>query len=133
MKKYATSSANKTVRSFIIKSVVTSVLSLFVLTYLFSFITYKLDIDLDFNNIFSIFIVAICSAVTSFISVKSMKNNGAFMGILSCILLLLFSLINTIVNNNSFVLFLIKAAIILLTGALFGILATKKSNKFKVK
>ena len=133
MKKYSTSSTNKLLIKYLIKCILTSVVSLLLFSLLFSLITYKFDLDLDINTVLSIFVVFLCSASISYISALSLKNNGALMGALSTIPFIVFCIINMLINSNSFLLFVIKTAIILLTGALFGVLATKKSNKFKVK
>ncbi|MBR1763135.1 MAG: TIGR04086 family membrane protein [Eubacterium sp.] len=125
-------STNKLLAKFALKAIISTIISILVFTFLFSQITYRLDLNLDINKVFSIFIVFFCSAIIAFVSVKSMKNNGALMGIVSQIPLIFYSVINLIFNDNSFIFFLIKLAIIILTGALFGILAVKKSNKFKV-
>ena len=133
MKKYSSSSTNKLLIKFVLKSLITSFISVLLFSLSFSEITLKLDLSLDINLIFSILIVVFSSAITSFISVLTIKNNGAIMGIISCIPLIVFLIINIIVNQNSLILFCIKLAIIILTGALFGMLSSKKSAKFKVK
>jgi len=133
MKKFSSSSANRLLIKFAVKSIVLSIVSIVLFSLLFSEITYKLDLSLEANNLFSVFIVFLCSVCISYFSVLSLKNSGAIMGMLSCLPIVLFTVINMIINQNNPVLFVIKFAIILLTGALFGILATRKSAKFKVK
>ena len=133
MKKFSSSGTDKLLIRYVIKVLLSTVLSILLFSFLFSEIVYKLDLDLDLNRIFSIFIICFCSATISYISVRSIKNNGALMGVISQIPLIFYSIINLIFYDNSFLLFLIKIVLILLIGALFGIFATKKSNKFKVK
>ena len=133
MKKFASSSTNKLLIKYSVKVVIITVISLLLFSLLFSWLVYKFDLELDYNNLFSIITVFLSSASISFISVYSIKNNGALMGVLSQLLLIVFCVINLIINENSFLLFLIKAVISLATGALFGIIATKKSSRFKVK
>ena len=133
MKKLASTSTNKLLIKYVIKVVIITIISVLLFSFIFSQLVLKLDLELDYNNVFAIIMVFLSSALISFISVYSIKNNGALMGILSQIPLILFCLINLIINENSFVLFLIKAVIALATGALFGIIATKKSSKFRVK
>ena len=133
MKKVNASSTDKLLLKFIIKVVLSSIISILLLSYLFSQLVYKLDLDVETNGILSVFIVLIGSSVIAFISVLSIKNNGALMGIISELPLLFYSILNMIFNDNSAVLLIIKIAIALFCGALFGILATKKSSKFKVK
>ena len=133
MKKLSSSSTNKLLLKYVVKVLLTTIISILLFSLIFSRVIYKLDLDLDTAKTFSFFIVFLCSAATAFISVLSIKNNGALMGILAQLPLIFYMLINLIINSNIFVLFIIKLVISLLTGALFGILATKKSNKFKVK
>ncbi|MBQ9532197.1 MAG: TIGR04086 family membrane protein [Eubacterium sp.] len=133
MKKYSTSSTERLLIKYVLKVVLTSLITILLFTYFFSQTVYKLDLDLESNSIFSVFIVLICSSLTAYISVLSIKNNGALMGVIAQIPLIFYSVINLIFNDNSFILFLIKLAISLFCGALFGILASKKSSKFKVK
>ncbi len=133
MRKHSTSSTEKLLIKYVLKVVLSSVISILLFTYLFSRIVYKLDLDLDYNGLISLFVVLICSSITAFISVLSIKNNGILMGIISQIPIIFFSLVNLIFNDNSIVVFLIKLAISLFCGALFGILASKKTTKFKVK
>ena len=132
MKSYSSSDARKSIIKFIIKALISTIISILLYSFLLSEIVYKLDLDLDYNRIFSIIIVFLCSATISFFSVISLKNNGIIMGILSIIPFAFYGLINMIINENSFILFIIKLIIAVLTAALFGILATKRTAKFKV-
>ena len=133
MKNYSSSAANKLLIKYVLKAVITTIAGILLFSFLFSEITYKLDLDLDINNVFSIIIVFLCSALCAYSSVLGFKNNGAIMGIISQIPLIFYSVLNMIINENSWMFLLIKLVISLLTGALFGILASKKSAKFKVK
>ncbi|MBR7061169.1 MAG: TIGR04086 family membrane protein [Eubacterium sp.] len=133
MKKIKSSKTDKLLIKYGVKVVLSTALSLLIFVYAFSQLVYKLDLELEINNILSIITVFLCSAVIAFASVYSIKNNGALMGMISEIPLLVFCLFNVIVFENSFILFLVKTVISLLTGALFGIFAAKKSSKFKVK
>ena len=133
MKKVSTASSDKLMLRFVMKTVITTILSILLFSFIFSEITYKLDLNTDINNIFSILIAFLCAVTTSFFSVKGLKNNGAVMGIISEIPLLFYSLLNLVFYDTSIVFYLIKLVIIVLCGALFGILAVKKSKTFKVK
>ena len=133
MQKHKTSSTEKLLLKYVLKVVLSSIITLLLFTYLFSQIVLKLDLDLEINNTLSLFITALCSSTVAFISVLSIKNNGALMGIISQLGLIIYSLFNMIFNDNSLILFLIKVVIMIFCGALFGILASKKSIKFKVK
>ncbi|MEZ3421886.1 MAG: hypothetical protein K1V95_08235 [Eubacterium sp.] len=55
------------------------------------------------------------------------------MGMLSAVPLIVYSLINLLINGNNIIHFLIKIAAVLLISGIFGLLSTKKSKKYKVK
>ena len=129
MKKSAHNSTNRLLIKYFLKVIIISIIAVLFFTFIFSEIVYKLDLELESNYIFSILSVFFSGALISFVSVYSIKNNGALMGVIAELPLILFCLINLIINENSFVLFLIKTVISLLTGALCGIIATKKSGK----
>ena len=133
MKKIKTKSTESLLIKYVIKVVLSSVISILLFTYLFSKIMFTLDLDLEIGSILSVFIVLICSSLIAFISVLSIKNNGALMGILAEIPLVFYCIVNMIFNENSFILLIIKIAIALFCGALFGIIASKKSGRFRVK
>ncbi len=132
MKNIKSFKGDKLILLFVIKSVVSTVVCVLLFSFIFSEIIYKFDLSLDTARIFSIFICALCSLVISFISVSGLKNNGLVMGILCQIPLVFFSIVNLIFNENSIVFFLIKLVIIVLTGALTGMLKVRKNKKFKV-
>lgn len=133
MKKFSSSSTDKLLLKYVIKIIVSTIASILFFSFIFSEITYRLDLDLEINKIFSIVICGLCSAIIAFISVHGLKNNGILMGIIAQIPLIFYSLINLIFYENSALFFLIKLVIIVLAGALSGFLTTKNANNFKVK
>ena len=133
MKKISSTNAKGLLIKFIIKSVIFTVISVFLFSVIFSFIVYKADLDLKYLEYLSFGVCAFSAIITSYFSVKSFKNNGFVMGLLSCLPLILYAFINLFVNGNNIIYFLIKLLIILLLGGVFGLLSTKKSKKFKVK
>lgn len=133
MKKISSINAKGLLIKFVIKSVVLTVISVLLFSLIFSFVVYKADLDLKFLEYLSFGVCAFSAIIISYFSVKSFKNNGFVMGILSCLPLILYSFINLLVNGNNIIYFLIKLLIILLLGGIFGLLSTKKSKKFKVK
>ena len=133
MKKISSSNAKGLLIKFVIKSVVLTAISVLLLSAIFSFIVYKADLDLKYLEYLSFGVCAFSAMITAYFSVKSFKNNGLVMGILSCLPLIIYSFINLLVNGNNIIYFLIKLLIILLLGGVFGLLSTKKSKKFKVK
>ena len=133
MKKISSINAKGLLIKFVIKSVVLTILSVLLFSLIFSFIVYKADLDLKYLEYLSFGVCAVSAIIISYFSVKSFKNNGFVMGILSCLPLIVYSFINLLVNGNNIIYFLIKLLIILLLGGIFGLLSTKKSKKFKVK
>ena len=133
MPKVSSISAKGLLVKFIIKSVLFTVISVLLFSLLFSLAVYKADLDLKYLEYLSISVCAFSAVIISYLSVKSFKNNGFVMGILSCLPLIVYSFVNLLVNGNNIIYFLIKLIIILLLSGIFGFLSTKKSKKFKVK
>lgn len=132
MKKITSEKSNKLLLKFILKSVLSTVVSLIAFVYLFTMIVYKLDLNLENAQIFSIIICALCAVSISLISVTGLKNNGLVMGMLSVVPLLFYSLVNLVFNDTNLIFFIIKAVIILLVSGLTGFLMVRRSKKFKV-
>ncbi len=133
MKKISSSSANGLLIKFILKSVFLTLISVLLFSLLFSFAVSKLDLDLKYLIYFSYAVNAFAAVIISYLSVKSFKNNGFVMGLLSAVPLIIYSLINLIVNGNNIVHFFIKIGVVLLISGIFGLLSTKKTKKYKVK
>ena len=132
MKKLSASKSDKLILFFIIKVVVSSVASVLLFSFIFTQITYKLDLSMESAKIFSIIICALSALCIAFVSCRKIKNNGAIIGLICEIPLVFYTLINLIFNDTSVVFFLIKVALILAIGALTGLLRARKSKKFKV-
>ena len=133
MKKISSTNARGLLIKFLIKSVILTAISVLLFSIVFSFIVYKADLDLKYLEYLSFGVCSFSAIITAYFSVKSFKNNGFVMGILSGLPLIIYSFINLLVNGNNIIYFLIKLLINLLLGGVFGLLSTKKSKKFKVK
>lgn len=118
---------------YIIKIILLSVISIVVLSSLHSMILLKLDLSLDFAAYISIIIVAIASIVISYYSVSSFSNNGAVLGIISVLPLCFYSLINTIIYTNNWLILAVKFALMIILSAFFGNFSIKKRKKIRVK
>lgn len=118
--------------SFCIKSILSSAISILLLSYLFSLVIYKFDISLDYLNTVSIIICALSSIITSVISNIGFKNSGAIMGILSCVPIVLYSLLSIIIFHNPILYFTVKILLIVILSALFGNLVVKRNRRIKV-
>ena len=133
MKKISSSGATGLLIKFIIKAVILTAISVMFFSWLFSFIIFKLVLDIKYLEYASYAVNILSSVIISYISVKSFKNNGFVMGMLSAVPLIIFSFINLIVNGNNIVHFLVKLLAVLLISGVFGYLSAKKSKKIKVK
>ena len=133
MKKIAIKGTNNFLLKYILKVVLSTIISVFVFTFTFSKASYKFDLDMKYDMMLSIFVCALCAAITAFVSVKGIKNNGLLLGAFAQIPLMFYSLLNVIFNENTFVFFLIKSVIVLLIGMLVGYVTSQKSRKLRIK
>ncbi len=124
-------------KSFLLKLFVADILiqgiSLLISSALFSLITYYLDLDIEILKRFTYIIVVFVSFISSFFVTKKVKNNGILVGIISQVPLFIYLLITVIVSKGSFADFGFKFLLILIFGAIGGILGVNKKEKFKVK
>ena len=132
MKSVSSGKSNTLLIRFVIKSALATIFFAGVFSLVFSEILIKFDVNLDVIGVLSVIICAVSAFFTSVISVNGFRNNGAVMGIISSLPLVLYSLFNVLFNENTFVLFFIKLAVILLISALGGALIAKKTRSIKV-
>ncbi len=133
MKKYATKSTNKIIFLFILKSLLCSFISLLLLSLLAAKIMLTLDIDSEYFSAVSVIICVISSIVVSLICNVGEKSRGVLLGIISTIPIIIFSLFNLVFYDNTFVLFLVKFILIILSGGLLGFICSKSNRKVKIK
>ncbi|MBE6719649.1 MAG: DUF3792 family protein [Ruminococcaceae bacterium] len=124
---------NNVLLKYILKVIFSAIISLLLLSYVFSKLAYALDLDTKYNIYLTIIISVITAAITSFISVIGIKNNGALLGAFAQIPLILYSLLNVIFNENEFIFFCIKSVLVILTGLVIGYLTSEKSKKLRIK
>ena len=124
-------------KSFLLKLFVADILiqgiTLLLSSALFSLITYYLDLDIEILKRFTYIIVVFVSFISSFFVTKKVKNNGILVGIISQVPLFIYLLITVIVSVGNFADFGFKFLLILIFGAIGGILGVNKKEKFKVK
>ncbi len=118
---------------FVIKVIILSIADILLFSSIFSFILLKLDLNIELSKYLSIFIIALSSIIVSYFSVYSFSNNGAVLGIISVLPLIIYSLINCLVFNNDWLIFAVKLAAAVILGAFFGNYSIKKRKKFRVK
>ncbi|MDD6355647.1 MAG: TIGR04086 family membrane protein [Oscillospiraceae bacterium] len=133
MKKYATKSTNKIIFLFILKSLLCSFISLLLLSLLAAKIMLTLDIDSEYFSAVSVIICVISSIVVSLICNVGEKSRGVLLGIISTVPIIIFSLFNLVFYDNTFVLFLVKFILIILSGGLLGFFCSKCNRKVKIK
>ena len=117
---------------YIIKAILLSALCTAILCACFSALLLKLDLPLTYSKNISVIIMALTSFTVGFISVGDFKNNGALLGILAQLPLIIFSLFNTLFNESSFIFFLIKLTVCLFLGMISGYLRVEKSGKIRI-
>lgn len=125
-------SSDRLIIKYIIKVLISTLVSITGISLLFSFIIYKFDLPLDYNNVISVIIAAICSSLITTISVYGLKNNGVLMGVISQIPLIFYSLFNLIFNENTLLFFIIKTVVCISIGALTGHYITKRKKRYKI-
>ena len=133
MKKISSSGANGLLIKFIIKTVLTTIITISIFSLLISFAFSKLDLDLKYLAYASYAVNILSAVIVSYVCTKSFKNNGFIMGMLSSVPLIIYSFINLIMNGNNIIHFFIKLALVLFFGGIFGYISTKKQKKYKVK
>ena len=133
MQKYATKSTNKIIFLFILKSLLCSFISLLLLSLLAAKIMLTLDIDSEYFSAVSVIICVISSIVVSLICNIGEKSRGVLLGIISTVPIIIFSLFNLVFYDNTFVLFLVKFILIILSGGLFGFFCSTSNRKVKIK
>lgn len=133
MKKISSSGANGLLIKFIIKIVLTTIITISIFSLLISFAFSKLDLDMKYLAYASYAVNILSAIIVSYLCTKSFKNNGFIMGMLSSVPLIIYSFINLIMNGNNIIHFLIKLALVLFFGGIFGYISTKKQKKYKVK
>ena len=123
--------SNNLLTSFILKSVISSIVIPAVLLILFSEIIIKLDLGDTYYNIFSVSILVIASLITPLIAVGKLKNNILIMSILSNLLLIIITLINAF-TVKSIILTVSEFIAIFLSSFIASLIITKRKAKFKV-
>lgn len=93
---------------YVVRIVLGTALSIFVLTAAISYIVLKLDIDLSVLKYVGVAVCIISAVIISFISTSGFKNNYLALSAISVLPLIAFCVINGCVNKNSALLILIK-------------------------
>ena len=133
MKKIKTSFDRNLFINYFLRIIIVSGICVILLSLISSFAVYKLDADIVYLQYISIITALITASITSYISVKPFKNNGFVLGIISSVPLLIYSLINLIVNHSSVLIFIVKIFLVIISGGLFGLFSVKNNKKIRIK
>lgn len=133
MKKIKSSIDKKLLLAFIIKSVFFSALFCASFSALISLIIYELDIDFESAQYLATTVMIVSAGLTAFLCASSFKNSGFLVGAVSSLPLILFSLVNLIVNHNTVWIFFLKLMLTIIFSGLAGMYSVKKSKKIRVK
>lgn len=93
---------------YVVRIVLGTALSIFVLTAAISYIVLKLDIDLSVLKYVGVAVCIVSAVIISFISTSGFKNNYLALSAISVLPLIAFCVINGCVNKSSALLILIK-------------------------
>ncbi len=133
MKKIKTSFDRNLFINYFLRIIMVSGICVILLSLISSFAVYKLDADIVYLQYISIITALITASITSYISVKPFKNNGFVLGIISSVPLIIYSLINLIVNHSNVLIFIVKIFLVIISGGLFGLLSVKNNKKIRIK
>lgn len=133
MKKIKTSFDRNLFINYFLRIILSSLICIILLSLISSFAIYKLDADIMYLQYISIVEVLITSSLTGYISVKPFKNNGFVLGAISSLPLIIYSLVNLLVNHSNAVIFIVKIALAIIAGGFFGMYSVKNNKKIRIK
>ena len=125
--------SDKLIISIILRVLLSTVFSVLIFSIILSLIVSKFDLPLELTDYLTVIITSLSAVTISFISTIGIKNNGLMIGLISQIPLIIYSFANTIIFDNSVLIFIIKLFIVLIIGAITGYLRVNKNRRFKVK
>ncbi len=132
MKKISFTASSSVLIKYIFKSLIVTVLSVSVLSLAVSELLYKLDLPTDSAGIITLIICIITACATAFISTSGFKNNGALLGAMAQLPLIIFIAFNLGFHKTDIIIFLVKIASVFVLGGVIGSLRVRKNNVFKV-
>lgn len=129
MPKITSSNTKPLFIKYAVKIILSTVLSVFLLSCLASLFVLKLDISLDILDYTGAVITVISSAVIVLVSLTVFKNNYLILSLISVLPLFIFTLINSLVNKNVFILVLIKMLGIILSAVIIALIKSGKKSR----
>ena len=133
MKKIKTSFDRNLFINYFLRIIIVSGICVILLSLISSFAVYKLDADIVYLQYISIIEALITASLTSYFSVKPFKNNGFVLGAISSLPLIIYSLVNLLVNHSNAVIFIVKIALAIIAGGFFGMYSVKNNKKIRIK
>lgn len=132
MKKISLTSSERLLVGFVLKALFSSVFSVLIFSFIASQIYYRLDIGTDKTNLVSLVVYVLSALIVAFISVSGFKNNGAAVGVVSQLGLVIYSLFTMLFGTNTLILFLIKTVTSVTIGAVIGAVRAKRNAQFRI-
>lgn len=120
---------NNIIAQLLIKSTLLSVISILVLTYLFSFLVLKLDVPKEYYQYISFTITGLSTFITAYFSTKKYSNNYILLSLISCIIIFGISFFNGIASKSA-LLIIINSAIIITICIISSLLNSKFNKRF---
>ena len=133
MKKIKTSFDRNLFINYFLRIIIVSGICVILLSLISSFAVYKLDADIVYLQYISIIEALITASLTSYFSVKPFKNNGFVLGAISSLPLIIYSLVNLLVNHSNAVIFIVKLSLAIIAGGFFGMYSVKNNKKIRIK
>lgn len=114
---------------YVIKIVVSSVISIAILNMLCSFIILKLDLDLNILPYIGTGICIISSIIIAFVSTSGFKNNFLMLSMISVMPLLIYTVVNFCVNKTGTIFIIIRVCAILVCAFAVSLIKSSKKSR----
>ena len=127
MVRITANNVNHLLIKFIIKILLSTVISVTVFSSVSSFILLKLDADLGAAKYVGLAVVILSTFIISNISIRGFKNNLLVMSLFSVLPLAIFSIINFCVNKTDPVYVIIKVIAVFAVAFISSVIMSKKA------
>lgn len=113
---------------YIIRVILSTVISLVSLTALFSYIFVKLDLDLKLVSYCVFAIAAVSSFIVSFFSTLKIKNNLLALSVISTIPISIITIVNTLIEKGSITDLIINIILIVILSCVSAIIKSSRKR-----
>ena len=128
MPKISATNSKKLFIVYVLKILLTTVLSVILFNCIASIILLKLDVDLSVSKYVSIAIVIVTAIIISAVSTTGFKNNYLLVSVISVVPFAIYVFSNFLVNNSSSTYFIIKLIGIFLCAVIVSIIKSAKKR-----